>query len=502
LFYAFFLFQKIDLTTADLGRHLKNGELLLKGETEFLKTNFYSYTYPDYAFVNHHWLSGVLFFLVFKIFGFSGLHLFFIILSIASFLIFFQTARKESGFKIAAIISLLLIPLIAYRREIRPELFTYLFSAVFFAILWRYRNKPIFWKSLFVLPIIEILWVNSHIYFFIGIAIFGAFILERALIWLKTKNQESRDKFKFLVIVFVLCIAATMASPFGLKGAIHPLAIYQNYGYRVFEEQSIWFLERLNVADPSFLLCKIVFILLALSFVLLLIKTRRNFPLVNLFLAIGLGLMAAIAVRNFTIFGLVALPIISLNVKRFFDTQKIDLATINTIIVISAIIIFVFNIINLNSKPNKYFSNLGLGLMPDNNASADFFKKENISGPIFNDYDIGGYLIYHFYPQEMVFTDNRPEVYPVEFFTDVYIPMQEQNEIWHEQDRNYQFNAIFFSHRDYTPWGQNFLIQRVNDKEWAPVFADQYNIIFLKRNEINKQIIQKYEIPKTNFRIR
>ena len=58
----------------------------------------------------------------------------------------------------------------------------------------------------------------------------------------------------------------------------------------------------------------------------------------------------------------------------------------------------------------------------------------------------------------------------------------------------HNFNAIFFSHRDYTPWGQNFLIERVNDSEWAVVFMDEYAIIFLRRNLLNESIIEKYEI--------
>jgi len=58
----------------------------------------------------------------------------------------------------------------------------------------------------------------------------------------------------------------------------------------------------------------------------------------------------------------------------------------------------------------------GFGLVQGNNQSAQFFIDNNIKGPLFNNYDIGGYLIYHFYPQEKVFTDNRPEAYSVSFF--------------------------------------------------------------------------------------
>jgi hypothetical protein len=148
----------------------------------------------------------------------------------------------------------------------------------------------------------------------------------------------------------------------------------------------------------------------------------------------------------------------------------------------------------------KARADFGVGLLPEVEGSAKFFKAQQIAGPIFNDYDIGGYLIFNLYPKK-VFVDNRPEAYTQEFFEKVYKPMQENESEWQKQDAKYNFNAIFFSHRDYTPWAQTFLIHRVQDPAWAPVFVDGYNIIFLKRNEQNSEIIKKYEIPKSRFGI-
>ena len=69
--------EKIELYLRgnDLGRHLKNGELLLSSTApagtapKLLHTNFYSYATPDFDFVNHHWLTGVVYFLVWKSVG-------------------------------------------------------------------------------------------------------------------------------------------------------------------------------------------------------------------------------------------------------------------------------------------------------------------------------------------------------------------------------------------------------------------------------------------------
>src|SRR5947199_72061 len=72
--FGVLLSHRIDLTTADLGRHITNGSILLHGswtdKHEVLYTNFYSYTLPDQPFINHHWLSGVVFYFVYRISGF------------------------------------------------------------------------------------------------------------------------------------------------------------------------------------------------------------------------------------------------------------------------------------------------------------------------------------------------------------------------------------------------------------------------------------------------
>ena len=73
------LSMPIELTAVDIGRHIKNGELILKGDTQVLYKNFYSFTYPDYPFINHHWFFGVISYVVFRMSGFDGLSVFYIL---------------------------------------------------------------------------------------------------------------------------------------------------------------------------------------------------------------------------------------------------------------------------------------------------------------------------------------------------------------------------------------------------------------------------------------
>ncbi|MGC8775879.1 MAG: hypothetical protein ACP5QN_01010 [Minisyncoccia bacterium] len=504
-YYGFFLANKIDLTTADLGRHLKNGALainfIFNNPFEFnklLKTNFYSYTYSDYFFINHHWVSGVIFYLIEKSFGFKGLSWFYIILSLVIFVLFFKLAQKNSNFITAALISLLLIPLIAERKEIRPEIFSYFFMALFFWILWHYSKNLISSKWLFILPLTGIIWANFHIYFIFGLFLIGVFLLEEIFI-LKLKNK---NKIKNLSLTFIFTALSFLIQPNGLKGALYPLNIFKEYGYRIVENQPIWFLKKIGIINSNILLFELVFLLMIFSFILLLILNRKNFSFSLFLIGMTFGVMAFLALRNFTLFGFFVLVVLAYNFDKIFKQINFSFEFnkfSKTFILILALVIIDFTI--FNSRYEIFNKNKGIGLAFENNASIEFFKNQNIQGPIFNNYDIGSYLVYYLFPQEKVFVDNRPEAYPASFFQKIYIPMQENENVWKKQDEKYNFNVIFFSYRDYTPWSQEFLINRIKDSNWAPVFADKYVIIFLKRNNLNKDIIQKYEIPKDFFKI-
>lgn len=458
VFYGSFLTHKINLVTADLGRHLKNGEYFFQNHRP-PATNLYSYTEPDFPTINHHWGAGVIFYLLEQVGGLTLVHLFFIALSLISFFLFFMLAVKRSNLATAALVAIPIVPLLAERTEIRPEMFTYLFAGIFYFILWQYREGKLRWQWLLVLPVLEVLWVNTHIYFFLGPIIIGAFLMKWPI------NRRA-------AIVFIPTVLATLINPYGLKAVVEPFTILREYGYRIVENQPVWFIEKL-IRNPNFLIFKIVFAMLVAGFIYAIWKNRRSFNLTDLILGILFSAMAWLQIRNFTIFGLFALPIVAGNIGARTKLLKFDLAVL--------LIIFVITISGNLDRFFPYWREFGVGLEKDNDAAANFFKARDLKGPIFNNYDIGSYLIYHLYPQEKVFVDNRPEAYSTAFFKNLYVPMQESEERWREADERFGFQAIIFSYHDATPWGQNFLVNRSRDPQWQAAFADGNVVIFLKK---------------------
>jgi hypothetical protein len=518
---GFLMAQRIDLATADLGRHIKNGEWVvahhfdLKNPDSPVHENFYSYTHPDFPVINHHWGSGVIFFELYKFFGFSGLSIFYIALAVFSFAFFFYIAKRESNFTIAAVLSLLLIPLVAERREIRPEIFSYLFAGIFFWLLWSWRRRELKANWLYVLPVLMIFWVNLHVYFFLGLFFLGAYWLADVsqLLFSKQSDEEFSEtlaRVKKLTVVSILSVLAAFLNPFGWRGLIYPLQIFKNYGYTIVENRSVNFVETYGIVNPNFLLIKIVLGALALSFVLLFLVDRKKISFAYLLFALFFGITGWMAIRNFTSLGLFALPILSANFEGIFTpNKKNNLPAKENGLALAYILIGIFAVFGSWQFATAHSAGKGIGLLPGSSDAAEFLRNEEIAGPIFNDYDIGGYLIFNLpaspdrsaearragdSENEKVFVDNRPEAYPDSFFSETYKPMQDNPEIFFRVDQKYNFNAVVFFRNDITPWGQNFLKSISQDENWLPAYRDDYAIIYLKNNEQNQSIIDRYKL--------
>lgn len=499
LFFALILAQSFSLATADIGRHIKNGEMVLK-EHFIPRTNLYSYTYPDFPFLNHHWGSGVIFYLVFKAFGFGGFSFLQILIGLATLLLFFHTAWRYSGFKTAALVTLLTIPLLSTRAEIRPEMFSYLLAGVFFWILFQWRQQKISKNWLWVLPPLLLLWVNLHIYFVFGLMLIGVFWLEAAIKKFFKKDQNFTVSFNFLSLILFLSAGFSLINPFGLSGALAPFQIFNQYGYRILENQSVWFLYKI-IPYPQSLYFIIVFTLLVLSWVYAFFaikKGKQNFYLPLALISATFSFLGWFMVRNFAIFGYFAISIIAINFSGFFNKPFESARDYSKFLTIFVLLFGFLIFINPLYWQNR---SLGWGLDKGNEAAAEFFKANNLHGPIFNNYDIGGYLTFYLFPKERVFVDNRPEAYPASFFKDVYIPMQEDSEKWKNYSKQSNINTIFFYRNDLTPWAQKFLIARVSDPDWVPIFVDDWNIIFIKKDGPDKEQANRLALPPEMFKI-
>jgi hypothetical protein len=485
--------RPIDLTVADLGRHLQNGRIIW--ETKHVtQTNLFSYTYPNFRYIDHHWASEVLFFVIHKIAGFKGLSVFFILATVVTYILCISLARHKRIWSTTLLISLIVIPLIGARHQIRPEIFTNLFVTLFIYILIRFRDHDTPASTVYLLPFLEILWVNLHIYFFLGPTIVCIFFLGEVIHTWKSRLLPLRKKQQPLLIAFFTTTAATIINPHGIYGAIQPMLIYGNYGLKVVEEQPVWIISYVSHFPAGTIFYLVVFLFIV-SWILRVFYKRHDITgtmATDLIISIFFCVFGAVMIRNMAIFGYMALIYIPMHIAAL--PNNLYAAKRNNIFLAVCFILF---LIVFSVDTSSFFRpfHMGIGLQRGTDTAAHFFTKNTLRGPIFNNYDIGSYLIYYLYPQETVFIDNNPNNYPDSFLRNEYIPIIQHEEAWLTADKAYNFNTIFFTLSASDVFQRPFLISRITDPRWVTVYIDDNKIILVKKNSLNQAIIQNHEIP-------
>lgn len=494
--YVVLLIHPIDLTAGDLGRHLKNGELFVQNGL-LAKVNLYSYVYPNFPFINHHWGTGVIFYVVEHLLGFRGLSFVFALISVVTLWLFLKLASQLSSFPTAVMTTIVCIPILITRHEIRPEVFTYFLSAVFLQILWAYKFGRLGFHVLFFLPLLQILWVNLHIYFFIGVLLIAAFLCESLIAIYSDNSTKSRTDCKHLALVLALTVLASCVNPAGLSGALYPLFILQGYEFPVIENYSV-----AAVLSHEFRFLPLIYFLvitamLGLSWIYILVKDRARISYANLLLSAMVIAMSWLSIRNFGLLAFFAAPLTAANLANtlFSDGWYSHWTRGRTM---AALVLIAGGLFVVSPE---YFigggrGSFGIGLKDGTQSAGEFMRREHLHGPIFNNFDIGGYLTYYLYPQERVFVDNRPEAYPSAFFRDDYFPMLQDAGDWNRRSAEFNLNTIVFNHRDRSDASEQFIVSRVLDPAWAPVFFDRTVIIFVKRNISNEAIIKTHELNR------
>ena len=292
--------------------------------------------------------------------------------------------------------------------------------------------------------------------------------------------------------------AATLASPFGLSGTLAPLEIFRNFAYEVVENQSVLTLIRVSYPNSNVFWFPLVFALSAASFVFAFRRSGRRPAPAVLMLAAVFSAVGWASLRNLTLFGFFILPILAINLRQsLFRGEEGSMR--GSRVAAAALLIVLLSFGRHGAILSAHAREFGVGLLPGNLRAAEYFRKNHLTGPIMNNYDIGGYLIFTLPETERVYVDNRPEAYPASFLTDTYIPMQSDDSVWRKEDARRHFNVIYFDYLERSRRSVLFLTRRLRDPEWAPVYADPRILIWLRRTPENAAIIRRDEVPRSRF---
>lgn len=490
-FSLFFLYEQ-NMTNFDYGKLVKYGEVIVENG-EVFSTNYFSYTHPDYPFVNHHWGSGLIFYFVHQLFGFGGLTIMGLLLNLGAFLIIVNLSRKTGNMPITVFFIILSIPLIASRNQPRPEAFSIFFFALSIFLLFSWYKGKLNRNWLFALPVIQLLWINIHVLFFFGLFLQGVFLLQLLL------NKTKKADLLFFSIILLLGVAFSFINPFFEKAVFYPFSIMGDIQYAVSENTPLFELGARRGYPAYFIQFELLFGISLLLIYFWIKNRKQSFPyLFVLIWLIVFGLLTLYRIRANVFFGYLLIlfgnQTYSLTHPRYHKWQNIFAGTA------SVLLVFLISVVGFKQY-NPYHSEIrhfGIGIDKNLDDAAEFFKEHKIKGPIFNNFDVGDYLVYYLFPEEKVFVDSRPEAYPPGFFTKTLVPALFDERKWLDLDLKYNFNVIFLGkHLQVIP----FIKRRLLDSNWFVVFYDRYSIIFVKNNAVNNNIIRNDLIRKKNLEI-
>jgi len=173
--------------------------------------------------VYHSWLSAVVFWLLYRL---GGLPLTFLAraaaLALAYALIWRLARNTGSGAKLACLLTILTVLSSSSNWSMRPQIFAYpLFALALWALYrWEQGGK----KTIWLLPLVSLLWVNLHGSFVLLFLLIGA-----ALVFGKGKR-------KLLALALAAALAATLVNPRGFGAwtyVVHSLAAPSSQSFSV-----------------------------------------------------------------------------------------------------------------------------------------------------------------------------------------------------------------------------------------------------------------------------
>lgn len=195
----------------DLWGHIHFGQSIVE-QGGVHATNPYSYTAEGYRWINHEWLTEVIFYGIYQVADSTGLILVKLLLSIhiIHLLSGLHFARTRNVTVYLALF-LLAIPAMSAGFMTRPHLATFLFLTWMVVALHKFfdgNQRVLRW-----LPLLFLGWVNSHGGVVAGLGIFGLIAFIEVVRGWKSGERAPR----LLAATFGLCCLAVLVNPYGYK---------------------------------------------------------------------------------------------------------------------------------------------------------------------------------------------------------------------------------------------------------------------------------------------
>jgi len=461
------------------GWHLATGRYILA--TLSIPTHeMYSYTAIGREWISYYWLFEVVAAALERL---GGLPLYATVCVLIYAAIPVVLLRRMlcigAGLAPAVVLTVMAYLVLTSHALARPHVVTYLFFALLLERLDRVQRGELPPRSLWWIPPMMALWCNMHGGFVAGLTLAGIFAGVAALRWALFRDQEERRHAVVFGGLLGAMVLATLANPAGPR--LH-LSILAHLG----QQSTAYFNE---FQSPNFLLAGAAvraFERLVLLLVLLLVRRERALSWVECALLAFFLDQALHSIRHMNLFAIVAAPIIARELSALLDgaVPRVQARIARVAAQQEALRS------HLLYYPLIGIASVGLavaGVTPFpttlddlqlSKGAADFISghKDRFER-MFNTDNLGGALIYRFWPDLKVFVDDRVFVYGDDFIIHKYLPVLFMERTWHDVLREYAVTAAVVTSKS----GCATLFRE--STEWELEFEDDKTSIFFPKND-------------------
>ena len=481
--FVLFFFKILGL---DFWLHVKLGEVILHSRSLPL-TDSFSYILAGKALQTHYeYLSQIVFYLLFHYGGPTGFILFRVAVAMGVGGLLLSIDRKSAWPHLLLVIGGLEISRPGFVD--RPQLFTFLFFVAFLVLVFRYLSShnvegASFWQRsrlLWALVGIEVLWANFHgggnvFSFLLYGALLGQRLFDR---WVRHVPQRDLP----LLLWFGLAIvAASFLSP----------NTYHTYRFlfQLLGESSNTLIREWRVKPfPEYVRDCGVFWALAVGTLLI---RRKDAIFCGLILCV-LGAFSFRMQRLEVLFILGAVGV-TLYQLRFHGPFQSSLTAFfrrpwRTGGVALALVSMQFAwIYGHGLKALRRQNYYGTGISAHAEEACDFLDREKIRGRLFNNYDIGAYLIFR---GHSVFIDGRNADYGAAF-TENAMNAGYDPALWAQLEQTYGFTLAVVDFIGIGNPNLPFVQHLDRNPQWALVYLDDWVAVYLKRGLPNESHIER-----------
>lgn len=473
----------------DIGFQIAGGDWIIRN-LRFPAKDMFSTTAADLDYIDLHWIYQVTVSLTRKLFGEFGLVAENAVLIAAAFFIaFLRTVRTRKWNELAAwqIVFFLGIWSVAVLFELRPHTFSWIYFNLLLLILDEAMDGRR--RMLWLVPVIMLLWANTHSLFVLGWLVLGCYVV--GSLW---TTRTLKDP---LIVVAVLSVAAPFLNPYGVRGVMLPFIQFgQLQAGSLFKETIKELASPLNpdayMTNGSFVLFQPLFpfhLFLLVSFAAFFRRLKRV-RMHELLLFLFFAYLGLTAVKNIGFFIFAALPMTidglsgpvpdrpgqaeteapPLPRRGPAILHSLDWVTAGaSVILITAIITNAYYInFRSNDRFGYRYNNLTLPV-----EASGFLREHHLDGTLLNHFDFGGFFIQAL-PQK-VSIDGRNELYGDERYARYSL-------LWALPDKKpileqYNPDIVAFPHHDEFLW-VHYL---TNDTTWRLAYVDELAAIYLRR---------------------